>query len=198
MSPLVRLAHLFFALLALAAIFDGYITSNQSLLNYFSLFTILSTVLAALVFLHTALSRSNNLNLDSLRGATAVYLLISSAVFYWLLANALGTPQIPWINTTLHKIMPTVFLADWIIFPPKKWLKLNETIKWLVFPLIYLAYTLIRGKITGWYPYSILNPAGGYQSVFIYTVLITAAGLFLSALIIILGNLRARLTSKNN
>ena len=46
-----------------------------------------------------------------------------------------------------------------------------------IFPLLYVTYTLIRGAITGWYPYPFLNPenAGSYGGVAAYAVAIAIA-----------------------
>ncbi len=57
---------------------------------------------------------------------------------------------------------------------------------WTIFPLLYLAYTLIRGAIVGFYPYPFLNPAHteGYFGVALYCVAILVIFLVLGWLLI--------------
>jgi hypothetical protein len=51
----------------------------------------------------------------------------------------------------------------------------------LIYPMLYLVYSLIRGPIVDWYRYPFLDPdeAGGYLGVALYSVGITVGiGLF--------------------
>jgi hypothetical protein len=63
-----------------------------------------------------------------------------------------------------------VVVFDWLSQPPQTRLVFRQTLPWLVFPLLYLVYVLIRGSIIGWYPYPFLDPAqaGGYRGVTLY------------------------------
>jgi hypothetical protein len=66
---------------------------------------------------------------------------------------------LPWVNIVLHYIMPVVMVVDWLVLPPKTTLSLQQTAYWLIYPLVYLVYTLVRGAAVGFYPYPFLNPA---------------------------------------
>lgn len=182
--------HLFFALLAAGTIAFDLAHGGYDFVNYFSLFTILSVAISSLVFLYLALvgKRSKNSAIDSIRGATTAYLLVSSAVYFLLLRN-LPSSSLAWINTVFHQIMPTVFTIDWLVLPSKMYLRLSESLKWLVFGVLYLVYTLIRGIIFNWYPYPFLNPnENGYLSVFGYSAVMAISGLLLSSVLIVVGN----------
>ena len=50
-----------------------------------------------------------------------------------------------------------------------------QTVLWsLLFPVLWLAYTLVRGAIWKWYPYPFLDvPAHGYAGVAVNCVLVT-------------------------
>ena len=37
-------------------------------------------------------------------------------------------------------------------------LGLRNALLWLIFPLLYFAYSLIRGAIVDWYPYPFMDP----------------------------------------
>ncbi|MFL5625844.1 MAG: Pr6Pr family membrane protein [Ktedonobacteraceae bacterium] len=46
--------------------------------------------------------------------------------------------------------MPVVMVLDWLYQPPKTKLVVTQTWIWLIFPVLYLVYSLIRGSIVGW------------------------------------------------
>ncbi|MFP3387086.1 Pr6Pr family membrane protein, partial [Tritonibacter sp. SIMBA_163] len=45
---------------------------------------------------------------------------------------------------------------------------------WILYPVAYLIYTLLRGLVVEWYPYPFLDPGnGGYIQVAISSIVIT-------------------------
>jgi hypothetical protein len=135
--------------------------------DYFSYFTELSNLFAAAVFLYGAIrpagQRSSTVEL--LRGAAVVYMLTTGIVYAVLLSGQDVT--YPWVNTIVHRVMPIAVALDWMIDPPRVRLALRQTILWMSFPLVYVAYTLTRGAIVNWYPYFFVDPNrhGGYLLV---------------------------------
>lgn len=154
--------------------------------NFFSFFTIESNIFGALVILTSAYfwyRNKTSITLDYARGAAALYMTITGIVYTLLLSGleaSLQTP-IPWVNFILHTFFPIALLVDWFIDRPSAAINLKPALIWLVFPLAYVVYSLLRGQIVGWYPYPFLNPAndGGYASV-----AIVSAGIAVTALII--------------
>ena len=191
------IARLFFGLLTLAAIVTQLtiqIQSGFNVVNFFSYFTNLSNIIAAIVLLFGAFflfqHRESTVMYDLIRGAATVYMAIVGIVFSILLRNEDLGSLLPWINTVLHYIMPVVVLLDWLYLPPSTKLFASQSWVWLIFPILYLVYTLIRGAIVGFYPYPFLNPAkaGGYGGVALYSLAIVVAFLLVSWLIMLLGN----------
>lgn len=135
--------------------------------DYFSYFTELSNLFAAGIFLYGAIRSpaSRSAGVELLRGAAVVYMLTTGIVYAVLLAGH-HVPY-PWVNTILHRIMPVAVALDWAIDPPRVRLQLRQTLLWMSFPLVYVAYTLIRGAIVNWYPYFFVDPNrhGGYLLV---------------------------------
>ena len=83
-----------------------------------------------------------------------------------LIAGALR----PWVNSVLHHVMPVVMVLDWLLWPPRPAVGFRP-LRWvLAAGALYLAYTMVRGAMVGWYPYPFLNPAnvGGYGGVAVY------------------------------
>jgi hypothetical protein len=160
--------------------------------NYFSYFTVLSNLFAACILLVGALRGTGPRpeTADLLRGAAVMYMLTTGLVYAVLLSG--GKVSTPWVNAIHHRIMPLVMIADWVIDPPRTRLELRRTRLWLSFPIVYIAYTLIRGAIVDWYPYFFVNPhrSGGYLAVAGSCLAIGAGMIGLIALITWAGNRR--------
>ena len=144
------------------------------LTNFFSFFTVLSNLFAAVVLLLAARVPVESQIVEVLRGATVVYMVTTGLVYAALLADA-NVQAVPFSNWVLHRIMPLVIALDWLLVPPRTRLALRRTSLWLLFPLVYVTYTLVRGLFTDWYPYPFLNPdkPGGYGQVAVMSLMIT-------------------------
>jgi hypothetical protein len=147
--------------------------------NFFSYFTIESNLFAAFVLLVSAYCTAKGKRgpfLSSARGAATLYMVITGLVFSILLSGLKGVhfTAVPRDNVILHYIMPVVVLLDWIIDRAQPGVTFRHGLRWIIYPLIYVGYTLVRGPIVGWYPYPFLNPAHhGYGPVAITIVVIT-------------------------
>jgi hypothetical protein len=169
---------LFFGVLTLFAIIVQLIRSiglHFDVVSYFSYFTNLSNIFAAVVLIVGAVfltqRREPTPTQEVIRGASVVAMAIVGVVFALLLRNVDLGGLLPWVNVVLHYIMPVVVVADWVIQPPKSQMGAREIGLWLIYPFVYLVYTLIRGPIAKFYPYPFINPAhGGYGSVAVYSV----------------------------
>ena len=154
----VRAYRMFFALLVVAAIGRQYVESARlssfSPVNYFSYFTNLSNLLAAMVFLVAAVAPAART--DWWRGLAVVCMTITGVVFNLLLRSEELAP-LPWVNEVVHVIMPILMLVDWIVVPPTASRTPRALLGWLVPPFLWLVYTLVRGPIADWYPYPFLD-----------------------------------------
>lgn len=160
--------------------------------NFFSFFTILSNVIAAVV-LATAGARAlmrpaeaaGSLGLSAALTCATAYMVITGIVYNALLRGITlpqGSEPVPWSNEVLHLIGPIFLVLDLLIGTRRR--ALRWQVVWVVvaFPLLWVAYTLVRGPLvtnptTGepyWYPYPFLNPngPGGWGSVAAYVVVI--------------------------
>jgi len=162
---------LLFGLLTLGAV--GYLATRvPSLPNLLSYFTVLSNLFGAGVLLVGAFRPVP----DLVRGAATLYLGMTGIVFALLLSGLdLGLLE-PWANTVLHYVMPVVLVADWLLVPPRGGFPVARSLWWLVFPAVYLPYTLVRGALVGWYPYPFVDPRPrGYPHVVTMSVGIAVA-----------------------
>lgn len=183
-----------FALLALAAIVvqlvDLAANGTLNVVNYFSYFTIQSNLIGVAVFVFGATRRAyRSPRLDQARGAATTYLTITFVVFSLLLAGTDVDTAIPWVNTVLHEIFPVAVMVDWLLDPPARRITAQQAVTWLIYPIAWTGYSLIRGGLTGRYPYPFLDPAnGGYGTVTVYVVGIFVLGLVVIGAVAAAGN----------
>lgn len=173
-----------FALLVLVAVATQLVygirhTDGFSTVNFFSFFTIESNLIGAITFVVGALWLLlgwTRRRLDYLRGAATLYMVVTGIVYAVLLSNADVQTAIPWVNAVLHYLFPAGMLLDWLLDCPKQ-LSFKRALLWLIYPLAYLAYTLIRGPFAHhWYPYPFLNVSGhGYTYVAFSSLVIALA-----------------------
>jgi hypothetical protein len=171
-----------------------HIQHKFDVVNFFGYFTNLSNIFASVVFTIGAIyllqGRVPTPTDDLVRGAAVVAMAVVGIVFSVLLQDTdLGT-LLPWVNFVVHYVMPVVVVADWLYQPPKSAITLRQVGFWLIYPLLYVIYTLIRGAITGFYPYPFLNPdtVGGYGGVTLYCIGIFVLFLLVGWALIALGN----------
>jgi hypothetical protein len=173
-SRVLAVLRVAFALLAVAAIAVQFVDlAGKGILNpvnYFSYFTIQSNLIAVAALLWAAFSMgSRSGRLDHFRGAATTYTTVTFVVFALLLADSDVDTAIVWVDRVLHRVIPIVMLVDWLIEPPVMRIELRRAMWWVAYPLMWVAYTMVRGAIVGSYPYPFLDPAhGGYGVVLAY------------------------------
>jgi hypothetical protein len=165
--------------------------------NFFSFFTIQSNILAAAMLVAAALVRRSERTgvFDAVRGGVTLYIAITGIVFAVLLSGlqeSLDT-HIGWVDFVVHKLIPIMVVADWLIDPPRHRLSITTALLWLTYPAIWLAYTLIRGANTDWYPYPFVDANQlGYGGVLWRCAVLLAAFAGAALLCGWIGNVRAR------
>lgn len=164
--------------------------------NFFSFFTIQSNIIIGVVLLIGALLSTDKFlseRFQLVRGAATTFIMTTGIVYFFFLRGLEAELQttIPWVNFVLHTLLPLYALIDWLVFPSKHIIKFKRIGLWILYPLLYLVYTLTRGPLVDWYPYPFLNPAnGGYGQVAVSSVAITV--LILICALIVVGSRRLR------
>ncbi len=153
--------------------------------NFFSYFTILTNILAALALTLPWLAPQSALgkffSRPSVRTAIAVYIIIVMTIVYFVLRHLTELQGWSFVaDVLLHYVMPVLFVIDWLFLVPKRTLMMKDTIFWLAFPVIYLAWSFVHGAYSGFYPYPFLNNA----ELGIARVLLNEAGLLAMFLVL--------------
>ncbi|GAB2728136.1 hypothetical protein GCM10027089_59740 [Nocardia thraciensis] len=167
--------------------------ADFSLGNYLSYFTVESNILGAVVLLIGGLRDPGGRRWQRVRGASALYLLITGVVYAVLLANIDVMLSDQWINDVMHRVLPIVLVTDWLLVPARLGVTGRLIGGWLIYPAVYGVYSLIRGAIVDWYPYPFLDPRGqGYISLLIGLVVLAVVFALLATAVAGLGVLFAR------
>ena len=197
---MLNVARLAFATLAAVAMtyqFAATADTTFQKTNFFSFFTIQSNILGvvalfALVLVPTA--RRTPL-FDGARSAAVLYMAITGVVFALLLSGLQEELQttIPWVDFVVHKLMPIVLVVDWLVDPPRHRLPRWVVAAWLSFPLAWITYTLVRGKVVDWYPYPFVDVSRlGYDGVLGRSVVLAFGFAAAGTALLWLGNRRAK------
>ena len=160
------------------------ISTSNSVANFFSFFTIQSNIIGAAAVTTAALAgpaARGSLWLSQFRGAATLYMAITGMIFSLLLSGLDVQTTIPWVNSTLHYIFPLFIVIDWLVDRSVRPLSFRQGLIFLVYPVLYGAYSLIRGPIVDWYPYPFLDPRpNGYGFVVIMMIFVAVVGLALA------------------
>jgi len=188
----LAIGRIIFGIAGLAAIayqLHDSIKYGRSIVNFFSFFTIESNILAVIVLVALgviALIKRNDDKLALIRGAVTLYMTMTGIIYVLLLSGnevALQT-TVPWVNIILHYVLPLVLLVDWLVFPPRVYVSFQKAMWWLVFPVVYLIYSLVRGSYKDWYPYPFINPViNGWPTVVVMSILIAFGVVILAGLL---------------
>ncbi len=131
-------------------------------LVYFGYFTILTNILVALAFSVGFYKDGSALkaffNHPAVRAAIALYIGVVAIVYYGVLAS-IHNPEGPSavLNVFLHAILPLLYITDWLFFSGKGKMSFKHLPLWVLYPLAYGVFNILRGAWTGFYPYPFLN-----------------------------------------
>jgi hypothetical protein len=85
-------------------------------------------------------------------------------------------------NFLLHTLAPVVGVLGWLLFGPRGQTD-ARIVSWsIVYPLLWLAFTLVRGEFVGFYPYPFVDvDEHGYPRVLLNCLLVAVLFLALAA-----------------
>ncbi|AZO30048.1 MULTISPECIES: Pr6Pr family membrane protein [unclassified Mesorhizobium] len=166
---------------------------------YFSFFTVLTNIAAVLV--HASLVSPAGYAWfpafagKRVRAGVAVAITLVFIVYHTVLAQ-LWQPQglFLFCDILLHDLTPLIFALWWLIAGADGKTRWRDISWWMIYPLAYLAYALIRAPFAGEVPYPFLDVAkNGAASVTISALATTALFLGLCVLAVLADHGVARL-----
>ncbi|MCT4371971.1 Pr6Pr family membrane protein [Yangia mangrovi] len=163
MTQTHRLTALLIALLALGALWlQVYVGLArrpdhevwQELWRLGRYFTILTNLMVAVTFAGIAAGHRSP---PWWLAAVALWILIVAIVYHGLLARPLDGIRW-WSDMAVHTFVPITVGLWWLALAPKDGLMPRHAVWWLLWPLIYVSYALIRGEFDGRHPYFFIDP----------------------------------------
>lgn len=150
-----------------------------------SYFTNLSNLIVAIVL--TMLARNpdrGGLVWQTLRMDSLVMISITGLIYAIVLAPDAQVEGLDIIvNAIKHYIVPAMTVALWLLAGPRRQISLVSVFTALIVPILWAAYTLIRGQFIEAYPYGFLNAIEyGLPAVLVNIAGVAALGIILGLL----------------
>ena len=143
------------------------------LINVFGYFTVLTNTLVATVLSYAAFGREGRgkrfFLSPSVSSAVAASIVLVALAYSVLLRHLWQPEGWQWLaDELLHDVMPLLFVVYWWRCVPKGTLQCKHIGLWVLYPLLYFAYVLLRGDLLGQYQYPFIDVGTlGYPQVFV-------------------------------
>ena len=188
---------LFVIAVAWFALITQWCITTFGFVDFISFFTIQCNLLVALcvsfslLLPHSAPGRF--FSKSSVQSAIALYIFIVGLVYNTVLRGLYefkGMQRV--VDNLLHVWVPVLYIMYWYAFTSHTFFRWKQCLYWLIYPLLYTMYSMIRGSFVHWYPYPFLNAQDlGYPKVFVNMLAVLAA-FCITGLIVIGINRRAK------
>lgn len=143
----------------------GVLSRVADTLSYFTIWSNVVVALSATLLL--VRPRDHGLVARVLRLDALLMITITAIVYQVLLAPTADVQG--WSLLTdpmLHKVTPVLTVLAWVVAGPRGWVRGRLVPLALAVPLLWIAWMLVRGAITGAYPYDFTNVSAlGYGAV---------------------------------
>lgn len=167
----------------------------ETIIRFFSFFTILTNTLVALFFTASVLKAKKFLPKVFLKDGTitaiTAFILIVGLVYQLVLRSIWEPTGLQFIvDELLHTIIPIYMLGYWFFNVKKLDLNPKAVFNWLLYPLIYIVYIMVRGSFSNYYPYPFLNVSEiGFEKAIVNTAVILAFSIILLIALLFLGKI---------
>jgi hypothetical protein len=165
---------------------EGFFPDNpERVFNVFAFFTIQSNLLlgGTALMLAAQPDRPRSRLFDTLRLNGVLCIAVTGIVYHAVLAGLDDLHGWGWVtNFLLHTAAPVVGVLGWLLFGPRgrtDW----GIVGWsIVYPVLWLVFTLVRGAFVGFYPYPFVDVDDlGYGKVLLNCLLVAVLFLALAA-----------------
>ena len=165
----------------------------ETIIRFFSFFTILTNILVALFFTAKIYNlKGFFFNLFRSKGsltAVTTFILIVGLVYQLILRKTWHPSGIQMIvDELLHSVIPLFMLGYWLLNVQKENLQMKSIFKWLLYPVLYLILVMTRGYFSHYYPYPFLNTNQiGNEKVFLNILFIFIANIVIILILVFIG-----------
>ncbi len=164
--------------------------SLERFVRFFSYFTVSTNIIVAIMFTSITFLPTTKIGLffarTTVRAAVTSYITIVGLI-YSVFLRGVWAPE-GW-NTVadhaLHDVVPILSILYWLLLAPKSGVTWSHSVKWLIYPIIYTSYSLIRGAFVMWYPYWFVDVTKlGYPAALTNTALVIIAFLIIGLIFV--------------
>ncbi len=159
---------------------------STRLVRLASFFTIQSNVLVLITAVAITLRPDADGRVWRVLRLDAVLGILITGIVYATVLSGLNDPQgaAAFANVGFHYFSPWWALAGWLLFGPRPRID-RGTLAWAVlWPVLWIGYTLAHGAVTGWYPYPFTDVVElGYRTVLVNLALVLLITVVLATLL---------------
>jgi hypothetical protein len=137
-------------------------------IRFLSYFTIQSNLLVAVTSTMLAARPRRDGTLFRVLRLDALFGITVTLVTYTVLLAPQHDPHgiSAWTNAGLHYVTPALAILGWLLFGPRPRIDERTLLLALIWPALYVGYTLWHGAASDWYPYPFVDAARlGYATV---------------------------------
>lgn len=130
----------------------------ETIIRFFSFFTILTNILVALFFTFKLLKPTSLFHQKATVTAITTFIIIVGLVYQMVLRGIwepTGMQRL--VDELLHTVIPLVVAIYWFIYTGKEKSNMPQVASWLLYPIIYTIFIMVRGRFSNYYPYPFLN-----------------------------------------
>jgi hypothetical protein len=152
--------------------------------EYLAYFSIVSAIVAGVILIVSGVVRLRQLPESTLlaiaRLTGAASMIVVGVVYHALIGDDVVDPRdvgyawpvLP--NLVIHTVAPILIALDYLVSTHGRALRLRQALWVAVFPLTWLAISVVRGLIDGWWPYWFIDPneEGGVVGMLTYVLAI--------------------------
>lgn len=146
-------------------------------------FTVLGNLTALFIMVRVVIARKIRARRAA---ALAVVMAMIGLGYHGLLAGLWAHQGLAWwADQGLHTAVPILTVLWWLAYAPKNGLKWYDAVRWLIWPVLYADYALVRGLASGFYPYPFLDISVlGIAQVAMNVVVLAAAYMALGLIVV--------------
>lgn len=159
-TALVVLAAVVLQVVVTATSSEGFFpTAPQRTLNLFAYFTVQSNVLVGITSARLARRlETGDLAARALRLASVLGILVTGVVYHTVLRQLFDLEGAAAVaDVLLHTVSPLMCVGGWLLLGPRGGADLRSAAWALLFPVLWLAFTLLRGAVVGFWPYPFVD-----------------------------------------
>jgi len=177
---------------------NSVISAGEATIRFLSFFTILTNILVAVYFSFQVFGAKHPrlfVHKPGTLTALTVYITVVGLGYQVLLRHLWSPTGLQWlVDELLHSVIPVLVILYWYLYEHTAAVYFQRIFTWLLYPFIYLIYILLRGNISGFYPYPFVNVANlGLTQVVINSFLFALVFVLVSCVFIGLGrNIRRK------